>query len=349
MDTKPAAATDRLAPTRRRFVQGSAAASLGLFSITGRARAQGSGKVTFYTSMPSRYSNEVVKIFNEQNTGVEVELFYAPTYQALQRVEAELRADRLIADVMLIADPGPYIDLKERGELLDYVSPHADMYPAAQKDADGLWVNGRTIATMYAYNHNELSEGEAPSTWEAFADSEWAGKVGGIDVRVGGTGYTWYYTLRNHPDLGVRWWKKLAETNMVLTRGHGALMDRMVSGELPLTEQLDYYVWTTVRDKEAPITAVYPPEVTPITIAPISILKRGPNNDGAKVFVDWWLSKEGQEVIRDVNGIYSPRSDVEPLPGKPPFESLKQMEIDLKDYAQAREKLQREFIDIFNL
>ena len=84
-------------------------------------------------------------------------------------------------------------------------------------------------------------------------------------------------------------------------------------------------------------------------MAPISILRRGPNNEGAKVFFDWWLSKEGQETIADINGIYSPRSDVAPLPGKPPFESLKTMKIDLQDYSDAREALQKEYAEIFNL
>jgi iron(III) transport system substrate-binding protein len=340
-----------ITPNRRGFLKVglSAGVALGLFSIGGKALAKGSGKVTLYTSMPSKYSNAAVKVFNELKTGVNVDLFYAPTYQVLQRVEAEMSADRLIADLMLIADPGPYLSMKKRNELLDYVTPHIDMYPDGQKDEDGLWVNGRTIATIFAYNHNIISASDAPKTWQDFADPKWAGKLGGLDVRVGGTGYSWYYITRNHPDLGVRWWKELAKTKMVLTRGHGALMDRMVSGELPITEQLDYYVWTKVTKNKAPVTPVYPTEIIPITMAPISILRRGPNNEGAKVFFDWWLSKEGQETIADINGIYSPRSDVAPLPGKPPFESLKTMKIDLQDYSDAREALQKEYAEIFNL
>ena len=334
-------------PNRRGFLKASAA--LGLFSIGGKALAKGAGKVTLYTSMPSKYSNSVVKIFNELNTGVQVNLYFAPTYQALQRVFAEINANRLIADIMMIADPGPYLDLKKNGELLDYVTPHIDMYPSGQKDVDGLWVNGRTIANMFAYNHRVLSVDEAPKSWEEFADAKWTNMLGSIDVRQGGTGYTWYYATRNHPDLGIRWWKKLAKTNMVLTRGHGALMDRMVSGELPITEQLDYNVWEKVQNKNAPVTPVYPTEVIPISLAPISILRRGPNNEGAKVFYDWWLSKQGQETVSEINGIYSPRSDVEPLPGKPPFSSLNTIDIDLADFSESRAALQKEYMEILNL
>jgi iron(III) transport system substrate-binding protein len=333
--------------SRRGFLKTGAA--LGVFGIGGKAAAKGSGRVTLYTSMPSKYSNPVVKIFNDLNTGVHVDLFYSTTYQVLQRVIAETSANRLIADIMLIADPGPYLDLKARGELLDYVTPHIDMYPPEQRDVDGLWVNGRTIATIFAFNHRVLSVNDAPKNWAEFADAEWTNMLGSMDVRQGGTAYSWYYTTRSHPDLGVRWWKKLAKTNLVLTRGHGALMDRMVSGELPITEQLDYYVWEKVRNKKAPVTPVYPPEVIPISLAPIAILRRGPNNEGAKVFYDWWLSKHGQETIARINGIYSPRLDATPLPGKPPFNSLNTMEYDLADFSKSREGLQKEFTQIFGL
>ncbi len=333
--------------SRRSFLKSGVA--LGLSSICGKAATDESRRVTLYTSMPSKYSNPAVKVFNDLNTGVHVDVFYSTTYQVLQRVIAELTADRLIADIMLIADPGPYLDLKARGELLDYVTPHIDMYPPGQRDVDGLWVNGRTIATIFAFNHRVLSANDAPRSWEEFADADWANMLGAMDVRQGGTAYSWYYSTRNHPELGVRWWKKLAKTNLVLTRGHGALMDRMVSGELPITEQLDYYVWEKVRNKNAPVAAVYPAEVIPISLAPISILRRGPNNEGAKIFYDWWLSKHGQETIAGINGIYSPRSDVTPLPGKPPFDSLNTMDIDLTDFSRSREALQKEFTQIFGL
>ena len=334
-------------PSRRGVLKTGAA--LGLFSIGDKALAKGSGRVTLYTSMPSKYCSVVVKVFNELNTGVHVDFFYSTTYQVLQRVVAETSADRLIADLMLIADAGPYLDMKKRGDLLDYVTPHIDMYPPGQRDADGLWVNGRTIATIFAYSQREIAAGDAPKNWLEFADAKWTNMLGSIDVRQGGTGYSWYYTTRSHPDLGTRWWKKLAKTNLVLSRGHGALMDRMVSGEIPITEQLDYYVWEKVRNKGAPVTPVYPPEVVPISLAPIAILRQGPNNEGAKVFYDWWLSKHGQETIANINGVYSPRADVAPLPGKPPFESLNTMEIDLEDFAKSREALQKEFTQIFNL
>ncbi|MCB1546641.1 MAG: extracellular solute-binding protein [Hyphomicrobiaceae bacterium] len=353
--TRHAADTPREAALTRRTFIGSASAaiaagaSVGTFSIIGRAQAAASGTVTMYTSMPTSYSAPVAAAFNKLGKGITVNVFYAPTYQALQRLEAELKANRVLCDIFLIADPGPFLNLKARKELLDYVSPEAKHYGKADRDKDGLWVNGRTVATMFAYNNTKLGAKDAPKTWQEFADAKWTGKLGGIDPRVGGTGYSWYYVTRNTPSLGVKWWEKLAKTKMLLTRGHGALMDRMVSGELPVTEQLDYAVYINIKKKKAPITAVYPPEITPVTIAPIAVIKRGPNNAAAKVFYDWWLSKAGQEVVRDIGGVYSARKDVAPLAGKPAYDTLKVMDIDYESYLKDRKKLTAEFVKVFGL
>jgi len=336
--------------SRRAFLAGTgtlAGASLLGFNIVGRAKAAVSGQVTIYSSMPSRYLTKMADAYNQLKTGVTLEPFYAPTYQAYERLRAELQASRLGADLFLVADPGPFLELKNLGALLHYESDVYDHYSSKFKDADFTWINGRSIATIFAYNHDMLSANEAPSNWEEFVDPKWAGKQGIIDMRVGGTAYNWYYTTRQV--IGVDWWRRLAKNKPQLHRGHGALMDKMVSSQVPITEQLDYYVFTNVRDKKAPVTAVYPTEVIPVTMAPLAILKDGPNVEGAKAVFDWWLSKDGQSKLQDINGIYSVRDDVEPLSGKPPFESLKTIEIDLADYSKSREKLQKEYIKIFGL
>lgn len=313
-----------------------------------KARAAAGGKIRLYTSMPTEFSQLMCNAFNEKKLGVEAELFYAPTYTTLEKVMTELRANRVEVDLMLIADPGPYLDLKAKGELLQYKSPEAKYYPKDNQDPDGYWVNGRSVATMISYNTRVVSEKDAPQTWDDLADPKWKGKLGILDVRVGGTGYNWYYTLRKSPSHGIEWWKKLAKIKPPLFRGHGQIMDKMLTGELPVTEQLCYYVRSYIVQKNAPIKAVYP-HPTPMTITPIAIIKRGRNPEGAKVFFDWWLSLEGQTLLQELNGCYSVREGVPALSGKPPYKELKTIEYDWKDYNAVRQELMDEFAEIFGL
>lgn len=334
-------------PTRRGLLLGAgavAAASAFRINPVGYARAQAAGTVTIYSSMPSEFLDMMAQKFNSQNNGVTLQTFFAPTYQAYERVNAELSANRLNADLVLLADPGPFLELKAKDELLSYDSEVYSRYPAGHFDADQMWVNGRSIATMMTV-HKDVAR--PPVSWQDFADKRWEGKTGMIDVRVGGTAYNWYYTLRQlYPK---DYWKDVAALKPVLQRGHGQLMDQLVTKQLDITEQLCYYAYSSVKERQAPIVPIYASDIVPLTMAPIAILKRAPNVEAAKVVFDWWLSKEGQEYLQETNGVYSVRDDVAPLEGKPPYAELKTIEYDLDEYSARREEYQAEFIEIFDL
>lgn len=360
-DTKKTGAKDKLLtqertatgwkfrPNRRNVLLGLSAAAVAgpalRINPIGYAHAQGaSGTVTIYSSMPSEFLDLMAQKFNSLDNGVTLQTFFAPTYQAYERVNAELAADRVNADLVLLADPGPFLELKAKDELLSYDSEVYDHYPKGHVDADQTWINGRSIATMITA-HND-TEG-APTSWQEFADAKWKDRTGMIDVRVGGTAYNWYYTLRQlYPK---DYWVEVAALNPVLQRGHGQLMDQLVTGQLDLTEQLCYYAYSSVKDRQAPIQTIYPSDIIPLTMAPIAILKRAPNTEAAKVVFDWWLSKEGQEYLQESNGVYSVRDDVAPLEGKPRYADLKTIEYDLEEYSAKREEYQAEFIEIFGL
>ena len=63
-------------------------------------------------------------------------------------------------------------------------------------------------------------------------------------------------------------------------------------------------------EAEYPVTAVYPEDMIPWTPAPIAIFKNSQNKDAAKVFVDYFLSKEGQEALREADARIMARGDV---------------------------------------
>ena len=68
---------------------------------------------------------------------------------------------------------------------------------------------------------------------------------------------------------------------------------------------------TFALEKEYPVTAVYPEDMIPWTPAPIAIFKNSENKDAAKVFVDYYLSKEGQEALREADARVMARGDVD--------------------------------------
>lgn len=330
----------------RRTVLAGLGGMLAAPALIGRAHAQ-SSEVTIYSSMPSAYMTKLAEAFNAAGTGVKLNVYTAATFQTYERLQAEIRADRVAADLFQVSDLSSFVELKAAGELAPYESETYKHYGESHKDPDFLWVNSRSMITMFAYNSNIVAAGDAPKTWDDFAASKWAGKQGMSDPRVDGDAFNWYYTLRQVK--GVEWWRTYAKNKPQVFRGHGALIDKLITGELPLTEQLDYIVYTNVRDRKAPLQAVFPPEVVPVTMTPLAILKRARNPAGAKIVFDWFLSKAGQDLLQQINGVYSARDDVETLPNRPAFSSFKTVKVDPQDFAKSREKLQEEFVSIFNL
>src|SRR5690606_31640044 len=169
---------------RRNFLVGAgAAATVSTFSITGRAKAASAGKVVFYSTMPTRYADGMVKAFQASDvgkqSGVELEFYFANGYVLYERAMAEYTAGRVSHDLIMLTDPSLFVALKEQNRLMDYVSPELEAYSADQRDPDGMWCNGRTILTIYGYNTRLVPNGGSKTTWAEFLDPEFAnGKIG---------------------------------------------------------------------------------------------------------------------------------------------------------------------------
>ena len=69
------------------------------------------------------------------------------------------------------------------------------------------------------------------------------------------------------------------------------------------------------------------------------------NPVAAEAFVDFVLSRQGQQVLVDIGSFYSVRSDIAPPPGAPPLETLIGIDVDWADLDRERvrfEELWRE-------
>jgi len=339
---------------RRNFLVGAgAAATVSTFSITGRAKAASAGKVVFYSTMPTRYADDMVKAFQASDvgkeSGVELEFYFANGYVLYERAVAEYTAGRVSHDLIMLTDPSLLVALKQDNRLMDYQSPELQAYSADQRDPDGLWCNGRTILTIYGYNTRLVPDGASKTKWAEFLDPRFDdGLIGITNPLESGGAMQNYINLRNHPDLGRKFWEELAAMKPTIVGGPSPLTKMNISGQTALALNNDYNVYE--QNKEgAPVAAVYPTEVITASITPMAIVREARNPEGAKVVFDWWLSQEGQTVLRDVNSIYSGRTDVPPLPGTPELKDLNIAITTIDELEGTRDEMQKEFKELFNV
>ncbi len=110
-------------------------------------------------------------------------------------------------------------------------------------------------------------------------------------------------------DKAVGYLKRLAAQNPVVKRGNDERVQLTAAGEYPLVMAYASGI-ARVAQKGAPMEALALEPVV-VQVNPLQIAARAPHPNAARLFSDFALSKEGQEMMR--SGLREPaRADVEP-------------------------------------
>ena len=116
------------------------------------------GDLMVYTSIyPDIIDNmckpNVAKAFPD----MKVNWFQGGTEKVITKITGEIKAKKIAADVLMVADPSYYLKLQEQGLLLPYKSKE-DANVISEKDKDGNWYGVRISNMIIAYNSNKLKK-----------------------------------------------------------------------------------------------------------------------------------------------------------------------------------------------
>ena len=246
-----------------------------------------------------------------EKTGIKVEYVEISTGKALAQLQAE--NGNTTADIWFGGGVDSYISATDLGYLEQYVSPEAEAINPAYSDADGYWTGLALVPAGFLVNNDVLAEKnlEAPKTWEALADPKYKGEIIMASPAISGTQYAILNgTIQAYgEEKGWEVWKGINENVDFYAQGGGEPGPKCAAGEFGIAV-LAMTGGTFAMEAEYPVTAVYPEDMIPWTPAPIAIFKNSQNKDAAKVFVDYFLSKEGQEALREADARIMARGDV---------------------------------------
>jgi len=100
------------------------------------------------------------------------------------------------------------------------------------------------------------------------------------------------------------------------------------------------------KAKGSPVDFVFPKEGVSIVTEPTAILRNTKNPEAARAFVDFVLSKEGQELAVS-QGYFPARKDVKPPPGFPDVASLRILPVDIGALEKQDEQNKKRFAELF--
>lgn len=306
------------------------------------AAAQPAGKLVLYTSQPDRDAQRTVEGFRKKNPGVEVEIFRSGTTEVMSKLMAEVAAGAPRADVLLIADALSMEKLKAAGELKAY--PEADVreLPPDAYDKDKTYFGTKIITTGIIVNRQATMK---PKSWNDLVKPEAKGQVALPSPLYSGAAAIHMAALRGDPSIGNDYYEKLAKNGAVALRGNGAVLNAVAGGQKMYGIIVEFMA-LNAKAKGSPVDFVFPAEGVSIVTEPTAILRDTKNPEAARAFVDFLLSKEGQELAVS-QGYFPARKDVKPPPGFPDVASLKILPVDISALEKQDEQNKKRFAELF--
>lgn len=300
------------------------------------------GEVMVYTSIyPDIIDNVCKPAMSKVFPDMKVNWFQGGTEKVMTKMAGEIKAKKIGADVLMVAEPSYYLSLKKDNLLLDYVSPNLKDV-ITDKDEKGAWSSVRISNMIIAYNSDKLSPEEAPKSWKDLTDPKWKGKIAMPNPMLSGTAFVAVGALADK--YGWEYLDQLKANGMRVEEGNSAIQNKLLTGEYAAAMILEENILKLAATKNEPLKVVYPEDGVVIIPSPIAIFNTTKNPDGAKAMVDWWLSKEGQQAV--VEGwMHSVRGDVQPPKGAPELKSFsdKAVKVDWQKLADNKAEIKEEF------
>jgi iron(III) transport system substrate-binding protein len=259
----------------------------------------------------------------KQKFGIEAEFIQGTPSKVTRRIADEYQAGVHYFDVVFSSADG----------FMDRLLPMGAMEPVEPswvlpevKDPKNWWGGHmwNDKAKRYAYRPSghlqdavwynfNLAKAEELRLYNDLLNPKWKGKIGFFDPRLGGgAGLGMWAFLRENK--GDEYLRRLVEQKLVVMDQQRTLAEQLANGRLVITIGLLYSSFTPFVKAGFPIKPLPPfKEGTYAAVGPGSpvILKNSPHPNAAKVFINWFLSKEGQEMYGKSYGVGSRRLDVD--------------------------------------
>lgn len=241
--------------------------------------------------------------FNKIHPNVEVEYFrkyvFGTPPPMSQKIKQDLNEKGSSADIVLSAI-SPHLQMLNQDLFYPYNSRERRNISDSLKDSEGFWTSVVLLPVIQIYNTDLVDKNELPKSHIDLLTPRWKNKLSIHDVTLGTFGSNWLSSLRN--ELSNAQW-----TNFVNSLSNQQLqlwpLFRQVLGNVSLGNSdigltVMLYEYLRALDKDLPIKRFVISDIpTLISATAASILKTSKNIESAKLFIDFIISKEGQNLI----------------------------------------------------
>ncbi len=157
-------------------------------------------------------------------------------------------------------------------------------------------------------NTNLVPSGQEPKTHNDLTDPKWKGKILWQAPWTAGLGWNEYYLSKKY--YGQEWVTKMQAQDVVFSQNSNDGMNQVARAEvaMALAEGSNDLANRLIQSGQ-PLKAVWPEDFVYGSANGFSVIKGGPHPNAAKVFVNWWFTQDGQQLMASY-GQFPNRSDI---------------------------------------
>lgn len=263
--------------------------------------AKKEGHLSLYSSGTAAQCQLFLDRFREKYPFIKTDYYRTGKVGLLTRTLTEHRFKKYSADVILTSATSAYI-LKKSEVLAKYFPPESKFLPEELRDPEGYWPGVYISEVVLAYNKNLVSSNEVPKRYEDLLDPKWKGKM---EIEVNKV--EWFANLLK--SKGEGFFEKFSQQKPSLRTGNQLGLQLLAAGEFNILADAFLYSIEESKSMGMPIEWIGLEPVTTYLVSN-SLLANAPHPNAAKLFINFMLTKEGQNVVVEF-GRTPIRSDVE--------------------------------------
>lgn len=260
------------------------------------------GRIAFYSPETPEMTKELAAKFEKLHGG-NVDVQYAGTNILVNRMMAEMdnpQGDLWYGGGGLL----PFEANADKGIIGSYTPEIAKDWKVVEngikvKHQDGKYVGVEVFVLGFSYNTELVKPEDAPKTWDDLLDPKWKGKIQFPNPAASGTATLMVLNqmMQRGEKEGWNYFEKLVKQANSMPDSGSSPTKAVAMGEAHIGIGFDFMAYEAKAKGETVDFVV--PDKTPILVNPVSIVKDGPNPKGAKKFIDFLLSKDGQQILAD--------------------------------------------------
>ena len=283
--------------------------------------AKKEGKVVISVPASAELKKQIEKTF-KQRFGVETELIAGRAAAIVGKIQEESKSGVHDFDLHMGGSESMVTGLLAEGILapLEPAMILTEVKNPKNWWGGHIWVDNakRYIYSSQAYQteniwyNTDYVKPEEIHSFNDFLNPKWSGKIGYLDPRSPGSGtsiWSFLWKLKGEDYL-----KKLAGQKLFLSRDQRVLAESLAKGKITVVIGLTYYSFVPFLKAGLPVKSLPSPRDEVYVSSGsgnVTIIKSAPHPNAAKLFLNWFLGQEGQEIFSRAMGQGTRRLDVD--------------------------------------